>query len=151
MSYLQTFHPQMHYNKNHNNSINYHSKCHEISLFGLANNTPWIISSWRITAQIGKFMGPTWVLSAPDEPHVGPMNLAIRSSKLWTRMNPRLEVQLMWIMHFLTVFISRRKIINKLSAGRFSTSIYLILTYFRCYDFVTTEDFWKGSLQSHFF
>ena len=22
-------------------------------------------------------MGPTWVLSAPDEPHVGPMNLAI--------------------------------------------------------------------------
>ena len=23
-------------------------------------------------------MGPTWVLSAPDRPHVGPMNLAIR-------------------------------------------------------------------------
>ena len=23
-------------------------------------------------------MGPTWVLSAPDEPHAGPMNLAIR-------------------------------------------------------------------------
>ena len=23
-------------------------------------------------------MGPTWVLSAPDGPHVGPMNLAIR-------------------------------------------------------------------------
>ena len=23
-------------------------------------------------------MGPTWVLSAPDEPHVGPNNLAIR-------------------------------------------------------------------------
>ena len=23
-------------------------------------------------------MGPTWVLSVPDEPHVGPMNLAIR-------------------------------------------------------------------------
>ena len=26
----------------------------------------------------GAIMGPTWVLSAPDEPHVGPMNLAIR-------------------------------------------------------------------------
>ena len=26
----------------------------------------------------GANMGPTWVLSAPDEPHVGPMNLAIR-------------------------------------------------------------------------
>ena len=25
-------------------------------------------------------MGPTWVLSAPDEPHVGPMNLAIRAA-----------------------------------------------------------------------
>ena len=23
-------------------------------------------------------MGPTWALSAPDGPHVGPMNLAIR-------------------------------------------------------------------------
>ena len=29
-------------------------------------------------SQIAKFMGPTWVLSAPDRPHVGPMNLAIR-------------------------------------------------------------------------
>ena len=28
----------------------------------------------------GANMGPTWVLSAPDGPHVGPMNLAIRGS-----------------------------------------------------------------------
>ena len=27
----------------------------------------------------GANMGPTWVLSAPDRPHVGPMNLAIRA------------------------------------------------------------------------
>ena len=26
----------------------------------------------------GANMGPTWVLSAPDGPHSGPMNLAIR-------------------------------------------------------------------------
>ena len=26
----------------------------------------------------GANMGPTWVLSVPDGPHVGPMNLAIR-------------------------------------------------------------------------
>ena len=26
----------------------------------------------------GASMGPTWVLSAPDVPHVGPMNPAIR-------------------------------------------------------------------------
>ena len=30
------------------------------------------------TAQKTNFMGPTWVLSAPDGPHDGPMNLAIR-------------------------------------------------------------------------
>ena len=28
----------------------------------------------------GANMGPAWVLSAPDGPHVGPMNLAIRES-----------------------------------------------------------------------
>ena len=30
----------------------------------------------------GANMGPTWVLSAPDGPHVGPMNLAIKDSTL---------------------------------------------------------------------
>ena len=29
----------------------------------------------------GANMGPTWVLSSPDGPHVGPMNLAIRVIK----------------------------------------------------------------------
>ena len=29
----------------------------------------------------GVNMGPTWVLSAPDGPHVGPMNLAFREAK----------------------------------------------------------------------
>ena len=29
-------------------------------------------------------MGPTWVLSAPDGPHIGPMNLAIRDGGLTT-------------------------------------------------------------------
>ena len=28
----------------------------------------------------GANMGPTWVLSAPDGPHVGPLNLAIRAA-----------------------------------------------------------------------
>ena len=31
-------------------------------------------------------MGPTWVLSAPDEPHVGPMNLAIRDDLSTTKL-----------------------------------------------------------------
>ena len=29
-------------------------------------------------------MGPTWVLSAPDGPHVGPRNLAIREVTFWS-------------------------------------------------------------------
>ena len=33
----------------------------------------------------GANMGPTWVLSAPDGPHVGPMNLAIRGFVWSTR------------------------------------------------------------------
>ena len=30
----------------------------------------------------GANMGPTWVLSAPDGPHIGPMNLAIRDCSI---------------------------------------------------------------------
>ena len=30
----------------------------------------------------GANMGPTWVLSVPDGPHVGPMNLATRVANL---------------------------------------------------------------------
>ena len=36
----------------------------------------WFYLIWFIPL-IARFMGPTWVLSAPDGPHVGPMNLAI--------------------------------------------------------------------------
>ena len=36
----------------------------------------------------GTIMGPTWALSAPDGPHVGPMNLAIRG------------VEVSWAMYF---------------------------------------------------
>ena len=32
-------------------------------------------------------MGPTWVLSAPDGPHIGPINLAIREGT-WTAVPP---------------------------------------------------------------
>ena len=37
----------------------------------------------------GTNMGPTWVLSAPDGPHVGPMNLAIREDKEVTSVYPK--------------------------------------------------------------
>ena len=36
----------------------------------------------------GGHIGPTWVLSAPNGPHVGPMNLAIRVvNSMWCFMN----------------------------------------------------------------
>ena len=35
----------------------------------------------------GTNMGPTWVLSAPDGPHVGPMNLVTRDVVLCTTMH----------------------------------------------------------------
>ena len=35
----------------------------------------------------GANMGPTWVLSAPDGPHVGPMNLALRVTSEYQRLN----------------------------------------------------------------
>ena len=37
----------------------------------------------------GANMGPTWVLSAPDGPHVGPMNIAIRVVMISAPMYPR--------------------------------------------------------------
>ena len=40
-------------------------------------------NSWTPDSKVhGANMGLTWVLSAPDGPHVGPMNLAIRDAKL---------------------------------------------------------------------
>ena len=48
----------------------------------LHHSQPTIIHSKTWTTPDSKVhganMGPTWVLSAPDGPHVGPMNLAIR-------------------------------------------------------------------------
>ena len=39
-----------------------------------------MIKLYPASTQIAKYMGPTCVLSAPDGPHVGPMNLAIRET-----------------------------------------------------------------------
>ena len=39
---------------------------------------PWTMYAIPDSKVHGANMGPTWVLSAPGEPHVGLMNLAIR-------------------------------------------------------------------------
>ena len=45
--------------------------------------TAFYLYGSHINKAHGANMGPTLVLSAPDEPHVGPMNLAIRVVKIW--------------------------------------------------------------------
>ena len=40
---------------------------------------PWLTTSPDSKVHVAN-MGPTWVLSAPDVPHVGPINLAIRET-----------------------------------------------------------------------
>ena len=46
----------------------------------------------------GANMGPTWVLSAPDGPHVSPMNFAIRESTeiLCTTMCWQQDIKITW-------------------------------------------------------
>ena len=44
----------------------------------------------------GANMGPTWVLSAPGGPHVGPMNLAIRALSLQFRSVSLLMYRCLW-------------------------------------------------------
>ena len=47
----------------------------------------------------GPNLGPTWVLSAPDEPHAGPMNLAIRVGIAYIPLN---YIQIYYIPHTTT-------------------------------------------------
>ena len=45
-------------------------------------------------------MGPTWVLSAQDGPHVGPMNLAIRDVTMETKVT-EYTLRIMHTVHAL--------------------------------------------------
>ena len=53
----------------------------------------------------GAIMGPTWVLSAPDRPHVGPMNLAIRDYITTKWAWEEACVYMMWYMVHVVIFI----------------------------------------------
>ena len=62
--------------------MNYPIPSHSIPFYSIwrhvyASHTPLFLLYPRSKVH-GANMGPTWVLSAPDGPHVGPMNLAIR-------------------------------------------------------------------------
>ena len=49
----------------------------------------------------GANMGPTWVLSAADGPHVGPMNLAIREMLMNIVRNMFSEIILLQLIPYL--------------------------------------------------
>ena len=96
-------------------------------------------------AQIAKFMGPTWVLSAPDGPHVGPMNLAIWvGTPSMTRLphpfpqNPILHVclELLWYLGY----------VNTRSAARFREITTANLNNAICSRYVT-RNLWKPEQQ----
>ena len=59
-----------------------------------------ILNNQTIIHQIAKFMGPTWVLSVPNVPHVDPANLAI--SDLMFDTDSNISVQ--------NIFVYRRGI-----------------------------------------
>ena len=56
------------------------SSCHGIKYIRLLNIQTKVrsIVYFPVSKVHGANMGPTWVLSAPEGPHVGPMNFAIR-------------------------------------------------------------------------
>ena len=58
----------------------------------------WLKASDPDSKVYGANMGPTWVLSAPDGPHVGPMNLAIRgvSNSSWRLGSCHSHTLVMW-------------------------------------------------------
>ena len=54
----------------------------------------------------GANVGPTWVLSAPDGPHVGPMNLAIRGDLFSDRIYVIDAILYWWGRHITTFSVS---------------------------------------------
>ena len=50
-------------------------------------NCPSVHPDYPDSKVHGANMGPTWVVSAPDGPHVGSMNLAIRVPIAWWRLD----------------------------------------------------------------
>ena len=52
--------------------------CRQYYQMRFLRDNVWILSKFPDSKVLGVNMGPTWVLAAPDGPHVGPMNLAMR-------------------------------------------------------------------------
>ena len=76
-----------------NSNWNFYYNAQSENAYNGAVYTVYLIPDSKVP---GANMGPTWVLPAPDGPHVGPMNLAIRDDiykRLWYAFVKR------WIYH----------------------------------------------------
>ena len=59
-------------------NINFYTKSMVCLIMQAARVSAFIVYTYPDSKVHGVNMWPSWVLPAPDEPHVGPMNLAIR-------------------------------------------------------------------------
>ena len=75
----------------------------------------------------GANMGPTWVLSAPDGPHVGPTNLAIRAGQPQLRP-PRLVLPFIITLLSFTFIIATQE---PFMAWHICTIRPFVITYYR--------------------
>ena len=83
-------------------------------------------------------MGPTWVLSVPDGPHVGPVNLAILEAIMRPHQTDRFLKNLIWHLRCLYLRIVLRSykwpvslVGAKLSVGIILTLTSIIIFYWR--------------------
>ena len=63
----------------------------------------------------GANMGPTWVLSAPDGPHVGPMNLAIRvilKNDIWLTNTLEKTCETVWSAMWLWLLMTQYHLVQ---------------------------------------
>ena len=77
----------------------------------------------------GANMGPTWVLSAPDGPHVGTMNRAIWDVFQTPLLNPQHQVHIRWIRSFTwNGLVCLSKALTVCNPLPYNTTMYLYLT-----------------------
>ena len=99
-------------------------------------------------------MGPTWVLSAPDGPHVGPLNIAIRvviaSSCYHLYCSKSLPIP--WLGCHIKKKKKNKTMLFKLSSNNFTTSIEDELNSLHLSTLgVTQTSCWQPSVDYWFF
>ena len=96
---------------------------------------PWFVSGcWKTTQiakSVGANMGPTWVLSAPDGPHVGPMNLETAKFDFSSMTLPLIcdldfshgQHLCQWLSHLIVSWYNDRNIVEKCVTERLTDGL----------------------------